>query len=326
MASIGGLFSEFHEQVKGKWYEVEAALVNLTQPEARKRSTRAFDVRETSLLLSANNYDEEFQPLTSRAHTSVASRCQRSRCMPEDEDDHLLRSRAKPERRLANTAQPQMLHFIAPQDAVPGRNVCLRGPHGEPIRVMMPDGAVPGEPSSVYLGPRLRLQVVVPPDTAPGMTVWFESEGDMLHTVVPPGKKPGDTLEIVPPVILIQVPQGVKGGDEVMFRTPEGTMAVTEVPEGYFAGHYFATMPPMDPHLMERCLKDVEREGELMRQEQGPGAEMRAGPGMRPCQAKLLTGYGTASSSTAPVQPSAEPAELQDLLEFSSRAYDQVLE
>jgi hypothetical protein len=180
-----------------------------------------------------------------------SARPTKSRMLREDVGD-------RPALKHAKTTPPQEMHFIAPQDCTPGNPVCLHGPHGDPIMVPMPEGAEPGKPCSIYLGPKSVFSVVVPEGAFPGSVVLFtmEDDGEMLTTVVPPGKMPGDSFDIVPPVVLIQVPHGCKGGDEVVYTTPAGTPAVVQVPLGFAAGHYFSTLLPVDKHLAEVAMKN----------------------------------------------------------------------
>lgn len=179
-----------------------------------------------------------------------SARHAKSRMMPEDVD--------RPALKHAKTTQPQEMHFIAPQDCTPGNPVCLHGPHGDPIMVPMPEGAQPGKPCSIYLGPKSVFSVVVPEGAFPGSVVIFtmEDDGEMLTTIVPPGKMPGDSFDIVPPVLLIQVPHGCKGGDEVVYTTPAGAPAVVQVPLGFSAGHYFSTLLPVDKNLAEVAMNN----------------------------------------------------------------------
>lgn len=182
----------------------------------------------------------------------MTARCHKSRAMSESHGEAL-----RP-RKHALTAPPQELHFVAPQDCVAGQPVCLLGPHGDPITVPLPEGAVAGRPCSVYLGPKSSFQVVVPEGALPGTSVMFYAgeDNDLLNTIVPPGKMPGDTMEIIPPVVLIQVPRGCKGGDEVVYTTPQGTPALVQIPEGYSGGHYFATLLPLPPNMASFAMKD----------------------------------------------------------------------
>lgn len=149
------------------------------------------------------------------------------------------------QRKHAKTSMPQELHFVAPDDAVAGVPVCLLGPHGDPIRVALPEGVQPGKPCSIYLGPSSKYQVVVPEGVAPGHPVVFTTEtGETYNAVVPPGKSPGDIMDIVPPVLLIQVPAGAREGEEILYTTPQGTLAIVQIPPGFSPGHYFTTLLP----------------------------------------------------------------------------------
>lgn len=196
----------------------------------------------------ASKAEEELDP-TATPRT-VAARSQKSRVVQEEDKKSL---------KHAKTAPPQELHFIAPEDCTPGSPVCLSGPHGDPIVVPMPEGAEPGMPCRIYLGPKSTIQVVVPEGASPGSVVLFtcEDDGEMLHTVVPNGKKPGDTFDIVPPVVIIQVPKGAKEGEEVLYTTPQGTPAVVQIPAGFSPGHYFPTLLPVAKDLAAIALKQA---------------------------------------------------------------------
>jgi len=196
------------------------------------------------------------------APSTKTPRCQ-SRPMPEEAEKDKGKETAR--RKHAKTAPPQELHFVAPEDCVAGNPVCLLGPHGDPITVPLPEGAQPGKPCKVFLGPKSSYQVIVPEGALPGTTVIFNTEdGETLNTVVPPGKNPGETMEIVPPVVLIQVPPGASSGEELIYTTPIGTLAVVQVPAGFGPGHYFATLLPVPPNLAEIAMRD-----------QAKGAEQR---------------------------------------------------
>jgi len=142
----------------------------------------------------------------------------------------------------AKAVRPQDLHFTVPVDCTPGQAVCLVGIHGDPVRVPLPEGALPGTPCSVRIGPEAMFQVV-PEGALPGSTVVFTMEGHMFNTSVPPGKMPGDSFEI--PVVVVQVPPLVKPGDEVTYTTPMGGSAVVQIPAGLTTGQIFPVLMPM---------------------------------------------------------------------------------
>jgi len=145
----------------------------------------------------------------------------------------------------AKSAPPQELHFVAPLDCTPGQKICLLGPHGDPVTLPLPAGAEPGKPCRICLGPKSTFQVVVPEGASPGSTVVFDAaDGVMLNTVVPSGKMPGDSFDIVPPVVIVQVPHLAKAGDDVTFTLPTGDPGIVEVPAGLSAGDYFAVRLP----------------------------------------------------------------------------------
>lgn len=346
MESMDKFFKDFHQQVKGVMYNVEAAVVSIAQPEKKKRATTT--VRQPFMLATPDTCDTErlsedpdcmigvwyygeaassyeifsrkgklmfregkrqgeivasadgdwkVASLKNAADTVVGSiklrykdgkmesqfRSGRSTIWGEvtaatkeeisaSKSEHPLPHASSSQsrcmtgasaseqevkkRKHAKTALPQELHFVAPQDCVAGKPVCLLGPHGDPITVPLPEGAEPGKACSVYLGPKSSFKVIVPEGALPGAPLQFTTEdGEMLNTIVQPGKKPGDTMEIVPPVVLVQVPKGVKSGDEVTYTTPIGTMAMVQVPEGFAPGHYFTTLLPS--HLVPPDLAKI---------------------------------------------------------------------
>jgi len=145
----------------------------------------------------------------------------------------------------AKSAPPQELHFMAPLDCVPGRAVCLQGPHGDPLTVALPEGAEPGKPCHICLGVTWKFQIVVPEGAVPGASVSFSTtDWGMLNAAVPPGKMPGESFEISPPLVIVQVPPSAKPGDEVTYTTPAGSAASVRVPVGHAPGHYFPVLLP----------------------------------------------------------------------------------
>mmetsp|Transcript_55516 Transcript_55516/g.154699 ORF Transcript_55516/g.154699 Transcript_55516/m.154699 type:complete len:191 (+) Transcript_55516:102-674(+) len=140
----------------------------------------------------------------------------------------------------AKSAPPQELNFTIPLNHNVGEPVCVTGPHG-PLMVPVPDGARPGRPCSVKLGPSAMYKVTVPEDHWPGDEVKFKGNaGEQLQAVVPKGYEPGDTFEVTPLALMVQVPEGAAVGDLLVFTSPEGVTLSSIVPDGMGAGQYFA--------------------------------------------------------------------------------------
>merc|ERR1719401_88151 len=83
--------------------------------------------------------------------------------------------------------------------------------------------------------------VDVPEMGMPGDTVLFLGRnGEELHAVIPPGCKPGDKFKVVPPVVMVQVPKGARGGRNVSIKLPnDKERQIVRVPEGCAPGTYF---------------------------------------------------------------------------------------
>lgn len=145
---------------------------------------------------------------------------------------------------MAKTAFPQDIKFTVPDatETDDGGIVCIQGPHG-PLRVPVPEGAKPGEETSIRLGPPAQYTVTVPEKGKPGDNVKFGGQhGEELNAQVPPGKKPGETFEVSLPVLLVQVPAGTKPGQEVMYEAPDKQNRCTRIPKGCLPGHYFPVL------------------------------------------------------------------------------------
>lgn len=247
VGSIDELFKGFEQQVKDALYNVEEA-VGGYMPGSSDKNRQSAKVRQPMLRTELDDDDDETEGPPSPAQSPT--NYQKSRAVSETDEP--------PEKRLAlaKTAPPQELHFVAPDDCKAGQPICLLGPHGDPITVPLPEGAEPRKPCSICLGPKSSFQVAVPEGAAPGAVLVFTTkDGQVLNTVVPDGKAPGDTIQIVPPVVLVQVPPGVFAGMEVVYHTPAGTPAVVQVPHGYQPGHYFPTLLPVPPNLAEIAIR-----------------------------------------------------------------------
>jgi hypothetical protein len=131
----------------------------------------------------------------------------------------------------------------------------VRGPHG-PIEVKPPDGAVRGGAVTLRLVPRPEFRIEVPPEARPGLCFNVKrADGVEVQVPVPPNLKPGDKFEVLPPAMMVRVPEGIEAGAYVLFRhtvvanRAEGTEVIewcrVQVPEGVRSGQYFAARLPL---------------------------------------------------------------------------------
>jgi len=145
----------------------------------------------------------------------------------------------------APTALPQDLHFVVPakEHLIQGtdrRTVCVKGPHG-PIMVELPEDAAPGEQRTWRLGPTGQ-QVAVPEGACEGSQIDCEIEGKMMKINVPIGKLPGETFEVVPPALVVMIPQGSEPGDMLEFVGLHGELLKVPSPDGMKPGQYFSLL------------------------------------------------------------------------------------
>lgn len=164
--------------------------------------------------------------------------------LEESEEEGEGEASAPPKRVVirAATCPPQDIIFTVPEDARAGQPVCVQGPHG-PILIPLPEEAEPGKEFSWRLGPNDHYSVDVPEDLEEGGVVEFKGmHNETLHAVVPEGKKGGDTFMVSPPVIMVQVPQNAKPGQELTYMSPLQLPMLTRVPEGMSPGQYFPAL------------------------------------------------------------------------------------
>jgi len=155
------------------------------------------------------------------------------------------RTQAAPRVFRAPVAPPQDLHFVVPplneQQEGPGRGVvCVHGPHG-PIMVELPADAEPGQQRTWRLGP-VGKQVVCPDDACEGSEIDVDIDGTMIKAKVPAGKKPGDFFEVVPPALVVMIPQKVEDGDFLEFIGLNGENCKVPAPIGLKPGQYFSLL------------------------------------------------------------------------------------
>merc|ERR1719277_1680679 len=111
---------------------------------------------------------------------------------------------------------------------------------------------MPGTIAHFRLKPAPDLRIEVPSGLSAGSSMTFErSDGSRISITVPPGKKPGDFFEVLPPALMVLVPEEVKAGETVVFCMPApqplGQWFKAQVPESLQLGKYFAArLPPPD--------------------------------------------------------------------------------
>jgi len=150
---------------------------------------------------------------------------------------------------LADVADPQDISFDVPndvetrvrEDGTQERWACIDGPHGAHW-VPLPAGALPGQRVKHRLGPERTAKVTLPSDACEGRASTVQLPcGAAVSIEVPEGKRPGDTVEVSPPVVMVRIPRVASPGDIITFAMP-GTseLRTARVPENVFAGDYFA--------------------------------------------------------------------------------------
>jgi len=73
--------------------------------------------------------------------------------------------------------------------------------------------------------------------------------GERMQVFVPTGKTEGDSFDISPPVIMVQVPSGATAGDVVEFEDHEGKKRTASVPQTGIRGQYFE-VPLVQPDFL----------------------------------------------------------------------------
>jgi len=56
-------------------------------------------------------------------------------------------------------------------------------------------------------------------------------DGEILEATVPEGKQPGDVFDVMPTIIMVQVPDDARPGDVLVFATPAGQESSITVPK-----------------------------------------------------------------------------------------------
>jgi len=151
---------------------------------------------------------------------------------------------------------PMELTATVPEKHEEGEKVTIAGPHG-PMEVVPPKGSKPGAPFTYRLTPMFEFRVEVPPGAKPGLQIeCTRRDGVRIAIGVPPNLKPGDFFEVLPPAIIVRVPDDAKAGDLVVFRPVVApgeqlpphiarSWIRTRVPEGLEPKQYFPARLPV---------------------------------------------------------------------------------
>jgi len=153
----------------------------------------------------------------------------------------------------ALVTRPMEFSALMPEEHEEGTPIKVPGPHGI-IEVEAPAGTPPGTKLTWRLAPKPEFQVRVPPGAGPGSQAKFKrADGVEIAVTVPQGLSSGDVFDVSAPSLMVRVPDGALGGDNVVFRRPlsrnKDGAEVTEwcrarVPDGLVPGKYFAARLP----------------------------------------------------------------------------------
>lgn len=148
----------------------------------------------------------------------------------------------------ALATKPVEFSTTIPDNHEPGQKLRVPGPHGT-MDIIPPINKRSGDIVCYRLAPRPEFQIEVPPGATPGSPVRFErADGVEVVVTVPAGLRPGDTFEVTPPALMVQVPANAVSCDQVIFRhgvAQEVEWYRAQVPAGLTPGNYFAArLPP----------------------------------------------------------------------------------
>jgi len=200
------------------------------------------DVRsseESESLLGQANYITEL----ANHHATVDSEWVRG-TGPEDLGAYLL----------ALATPPVEFDVVVPDNVAPGETFYVRGPHGKISVVAPQDRRARLWPIKCRLAPLPDLCILIPPRHKAGDLIrHMRDDGVEIAVPVPEGLQAGDTLEVTPPVLMVSVPGGAKGGDVVVFQAVGPIFSSCDrgseycrarVPQGVKEGEYFAARLP----------------------------------------------------------------------------------
>jgi len=158
---------------------------------------------------------------------------------------------------VAHAMPPCVLEVKLSVDWRPGHFIRMSGPYGD-FRVR-PSGE-PGKYTRVRLAPLPEFCVEVPLGLGPGSQMVFKrDDGTQVHAVVPQGVTAGGFFDVLPPCMMVQVPDGAEPGSTVRFRLGGGSVRPpwqqgeeesqaawcrAVVPPGLLPGDYFPARIP----------------------------------------------------------------------------------
>lgn len=142
---------------------------------------------------------------------------------------------------------PSVLVATLPADFQPGQAVLALGRHG-PLEITPHSDERPGATIRYLVKPEPEFEIDLPANSTPGKPLRFAREdGTVICVTVPFFTEPGQTIQVSPPVLMVRVPDGVKSGDYVVFKSTETTWWRAKVPEQLKFGSFFAARMP-DPN------------------------------------------------------------------------------
>ena len=102
-------------------------------------------------------------------------------------------------------AQQQVVRVKVPQGATTGSTVQATLPNGQQVKVQLPAGVVPGQVVSIAVQPSPRttqevemkaVRLTVPATIPASGTIRFTLDGAVREIPLPPGARPGQTLDL----------------------------------------------------------------------------------------------------------------------------------
>ena len=167
-----------------------------------------------------------------------------------------------------STAPLARVEVTVPPGCVAGSIFKVMLPGGGQMLVTVPPGVGAGGTVVVDPPPPLQapqvgggapeggrgVQVKIPEGCHPGSKFKLFVKGKMMLVTVPPGVKPGDTIEVVveqptpSQTFPVVVPFGCTSGSKFRVVTPSGDTVIVQVPPGVNAGDVLQARPPRVPH------------------------------------------------------------------------------
>mmetsp|Transcript_13191 Transcript_13191/g.27592 ORF Transcript_13191/g.27592 Transcript_13191/m.27592 type:complete len:268 (-) Transcript_13191:8-811(-) len=160
---------------------------------------------------------------------------------------------------VAKAVPPTELTVKVPEDFVQGGAIKATGPFGE-VSLRPPPGVQQGESICFRLAPPCQFRVTVPPWAKGGYQARFHLEdGDEVSVKVPNGLQPGDSFEVLPPAMMVKLPEKCQPNDRIIFwseakgsRCPEGWYRF-RMPQGFSPGTVVSVRIPVMPAIMQQA-------------------------------------------------------------------------